>query len=235
MPIRFLILAGAGGGWGFLEKGGGGVEVPIFFFNGCGDFSETRKHLTKISRAYPRLIPGLSRDCPGVFPRFPGNFVCVFPFFAKRKAIHEQIRLPPVRGTILKSCLCLLVLSGWGASCLGRAQKQGNSLVFGVFLDPKQTVTENRTSIFEPDVLLVLVFSYFLRHFTVFYSFFGNSRYLLWKTKVREEDSMVTLKVFWKSQWGLTNAAFLRQKSSRKNRAFSGLMGPFPIGAFSVC
>ena len=40
------------------------------------------------------ILLGLSQDCPGIFPRFPGNFVCVFP--------------PPVPGTIPKSCLCLL-------------------------------------------------------------------------------------------------------------------------------
>ena len=28
---------------------------------------------------------------PGTFLRFPGNFVCVFPFFPKKKAIHKQI------------------------------------------------------------------------------------------------------------------------------------------------
>ena len=31
------------------------------------------------------IVPGLSRDCPGLFLRFPGNFVYVFLFFPRKK------------------------------------------------------------------------------------------------------------------------------------------------------
>ena len=31
------------------------------------------------------IVPGLSRDSPGLFLRFPGNFVYVFPFFPMKK------------------------------------------------------------------------------------------------------------------------------------------------------
>ena len=37
---------------------------------------------------FHRIVPGLSRDCPGLFLRFPGNFIYVFPFFPKEKGKH---------------------------------------------------------------------------------------------------------------------------------------------------
>ena len=37
------------------------------------------------------IIPGLSRDRPGLLLRFPGNFVYVFPCFPDFKTTHKQI------------------------------------------------------------------------------------------------------------------------------------------------
>ena len=58
------------------------------------------------------IVPGLSRtvrDCPGIFLRFPGNLVHVFPF-SPRKTQHKQVEPHPFLG-ILKTCLCLLVFA----------------------------------------------------------------------------------------------------------------------------
>ena len=58
---------------------------------------------------------GLSHDCPGIFVRFPGSYVYVFPFLPKKNATHKQIWPLPILGTIRESCLCSLVCLSWYA------------------------------------------------------------------------------------------------------------------------
>ena len=54
---------------------------------------------TKFSRDCPSIIPGLSRDSPGLLLRFPGNLVYVFPFFFPgRRETHKQFDPHPFPG-----------------------------------------------------------------------------------------------------------------------------------------
>ena len=57
-----------------------------------------KTHKQLFSQDCPGTIRGLSRDCPIIFLRFPGNFVCVFPFSPKKRATHKQIWPPQFPG-----------------------------------------------------------------------------------------------------------------------------------------
>ena len=44
------------------------------------------------------IVLGLSRDCPALFLRFPGNFVYVFPFFPVKRGNTKQFDPHPFPG-----------------------------------------------------------------------------------------------------------------------------------------
>ena len=79
---------------------------------------KTNKQENAYNKHFKRIIPGLSRDCPGnpppLFKRFSWECCfCVSLFLPskKRKTTHKQNSPPPISGTIPRSCLCLLVFS----------------------------------------------------------------------------------------------------------------------------
>ena len=82
---------------GFLSLLRFGIEI----FSGIEILHSSVQHLEvgkqKIGKEthkqkFHGIVPGLSRDCPGIFLRFPRSFVYVFPFFPKeKKATYKQI------------------------------------------------------------------------------------------------------------------------------------------------
>ena len=65
------------------------------------------KCISKFSRECPGVVPGLSglsRDCPEI-SKTSGE-LCLRP--PKKRATYKQIWPPSIRGTIPRSCLCLL-------------------------------------------------------------------------------------------------------------------------------
>ena len=70
-------------------------ELSFCNFSGLNKQANTK---TKFSRDCPGIIPGLSRDSPGLLLRFPGNFVYVFPFSPGKRETHRQFEPHPFPG-----------------------------------------------------------------------------------------------------------------------------------------
>ena len=84
---KFLAL------WGLLPARAAKTSVlwkifgSIGSFRSCAVFRAGKKPINRKTHKqnFHGIVPGLSRDCPGLFPRLPGNFVYVFPFFPRKK------------------------------------------------------------------------------------------------------------------------------------------------------